>query len=818
MLVMALFVCSSFFIVSNAGVWNDIYISDDNEILDLVDQLVHDLPIVAPHRTVKFDRYEPVKKAPTLQSKQYIHERDTFVNRLLNKMSITEKIGQMTQLDITTLTYPNSITINQTALDYITKNFMIGSFLNSPVSGGVVGNDIYTINSTQWMAILKDIQDATMEASPNKIPMIYGLDSVHGANYVHGATLFPHNIGLAATFNPTLAQKSAEVTSKDTSAVGVPWVFAPVLGIGVQPLWSRIYETFGEDPVVASVMGSASVKGFQGGSDPFTGYVEAPYAVCTAKHFFGYSDPHSGKDRTPAWIPERMLRRYFLPSFAAAINEGAGTIMINSGEVNGVPMHADKKYLTDVLRDELEFEGVAVTDWMIEKLVYFHHVAANPYEAIAMALDAGIDMSMVPLDYSFPILLKEMVDAGIVPESRLDISVRRILNLKYSVGLFKNPYPNPSNEYLGSIGSIENRELAATIVQESIVLCKNKNNVLPLNPSELGNILVTGPSAASLKNLNGGWSIHWQGAVNDAEIPYGTTILGGVQQLLNQTSAKVVYELGTEIGVFNQTGIQNAADAAGNADAVILVIGELPQAETPGDVNDLSMDPSSVALLQAVIAASKGPVILVLVEARPRIIDPAIIAQCDAVLMAFLPGSEGGKPIADIIFGSVNPSGKMPYTYPGYEGDIGVPYYHKYSMIGVTSPLFEFGSGLSYTNFTYSNISCNATLTPGGTGYNYTAKIGDFISVNVNVANTGPLPGKETVLVYLSDMFAQVTPEVKMLRNFNKIDLAPGEASTQTFVMNPYEFSFIGLDNKVTIESGQFVVAIGTESIYINLI
>jgi len=768
------------------------------------------------HRVLKYglkDLHPPREK--TTEQQEYISVRDSFVDNLLSKMSIAEKIGQMTQLDITTLTYPNSVQINETQLAYVCKNFFIGSFLNSPVSGEVMG-DTHYLNTSDWINIINTIQQVSVESSPNGIPMIYGLDSVHGANYVHKATLFPHNTGVAATFNPDFATKAAIITSKDTSAVGIPWVFAPVLGIGVQPLWSRIYETFGEDPYVASVMGAAAVRGFQGGNNSFDGPINGPSTVCTAKHYFGYSDPESGKDRTSAWIPERMLRRYFLPSFDAAISAGAGTVMVNSGEVNGVPMHASYKYLTEVLRDELGFEGVAVTDWQdIEKLVYFHHTAADNTEAIMQALDAGIDMSMVPLDLSFPIALNQMVADGLVPESRLDISVKRILNLKYALGLFANPYANPSNKYLETVGQLEDREIAAQAAQESIVLLQNNNNVLPLNPANLKNILVTGPSANNIRNLNGGWSVHWQGALGDYEFPYGTSILSGIQQLLNETAdVNIQFEVGTEIDVaLNQSSIDAAVAAAQNSDVVIMVLGELPEAETPGDISDLTLDPNQQLLLASVIATGK-PVVLILVEARPRVIDPALIAQCSAVLMAFLPGSEGGKPIADILFGNVNPSGKMPLTYPSATGDIGVPYYHKYSANGVTNPLFEFGHGLSYTIFNYTAISCNATLSAGG---NYTGQLGQYISVSVTITNTGSVQGKETALLYLSDLYAQVTPEVKMLRSFTKIDLAPNQSTTVQFVLNPFDFSFIGVDNKVTLESGQFVIMIGTQQLNLFL-
>ncbi|KAM9953761.1 hypothetical protein ACTFIW_007128 [Dictyostelium discoideum] len=759
------------------------------------------------------------KKQLNQENINFMSARDTFVDNLMSKMSITEKIGQMTQLDITTLTSPNTITINETTLAYYAKTYYIGSYLNSPVSGGLAG-DIHHINSSVWLDMINTIQTIVMEGSPNKIPMIYGLDSVHGANYVHKATLFPHNTGLAATFNTQHATTAAQITSKDTVAVGIPWVFAPVLGIGVQPLWARIYETFGEDPYVASMMGAAAVRGFQGGNNSFDGPINAPSAVCTAKHYFGYSDPTSGKDRTAAWIPERMLRRYFLPSFAEAITgAGAGTIMINSGEVNGVPMHTSYKYLTEVLRGELQFEGVAVTDWQdIEKLVYFHHTAGSAEEAILQALDAGIDMSMVPLDLSFPIILAEMVAAGTVPESRLDLSVRRILNLKYALGLFSNPYPNPNAAIVDTIGQVQDREAAAATAEESITLLQNKNNILPLNTNTIKNVLLTGPSADSIRNLNGGWSVHWQGAYEDSEFPFGTSILTGLREITNDTADfNIQYTIGHEIGVpTNQTSIDEAVELAQSSDVVVVVIGELPEAETPGDINDLSMDPNEVLLLQQLVATGK-PVVLILVEARPRILPPDLVYSCAAVLMAYLPGSEGGKPIANILMGNVNPSGRLPLTYPGTTGDIGVPYYHKYSENGVTTPLFQFGDGLSYTTFNYTNLACSNCKPISGQSSNYTGVLGQSYTFTVTVTNNGNSQGKDSVLLYLSDLWAQVTPEVKMLRGFQKVDLMPGKSQQISFTLNAYEFSFIGVDNKITLESGQFIIMVGNQQLGLYL-
>ncbi|GAM29239.1 hypothetical protein SAMD00019534_124150, partial [Acytostelium subglobosum LB1] len=775
-----------------------------------------DSNIFVNKRVIKMDKYPTKKQPKTLASAKYTKKRDAFVTQLLSKMSIVEKIGQMTQLDIGMITKPDSMELNTTALEFITSTYKVGSFLNTPFAPGrLENNTLYSMNTTTWMDHLKTIQEASIKNSPNKIPMLYGLDSMHGANYIHGSTLFPHNNGLAATFNPELARRSAMVTAKDTSAVGIPWAFAPVLDCGMNPLWPRFYETFGEDPHLAATMGAAATKGLQGGVDPSRGPIKRPSVVGSAKHFFGYSDPRSGKDRTPAWIPDVMLRRYFLPSFAAAINEGLGTVMVNSGEVNGRPMHATKKYLTDLLQDELEFEGLIVTDWEdIIKLVYYHHVASNHYEAIIMALDAGIDMSMVPLDYSFPILLKELVDYGVVPESRLDRSVRKILNTKYAVGLFDNPYPDPKNPFLPTVGGAADRSLAAAIVAESITLLKNDKKTLPLKAGSLNNLFITGPSAHSLKNQNGGWSVHWQGAIYDNEFPFGKTILDGVKSNLN--SSKVTYSLGAQFGVKNETMLKEAAKYASLADASIVVIGELPEAETPGNINDLTMDQSCTDLLEVVVQASKGPVILIIIESRPRLMDPDLINKVDAVVAAYLPGSEAGQPIADILFGKINPSGRLPFTYPARSGDIGVPYYHKYSEVDATAPLFQFGTGLSYTTFNYSLVSVTADKV-GPKNNNYTSKLGDSVSVTLDITNTGSVQGKHTVLCYLSDVYAETTPEVKLLKAYTKVDLGPKQTKRVKLTLDTFDFSFIDPDSKVTLESGLFIINIGDIQLYLTM-
>eukprot|EP01116_Phalansterium_solitarium_P000233 TRINITY_DN10135_c0_g1_i1.p1 TRINITY_DN10135_c0_g1~~TRINITY_DN10135_c0_g1_i1.p1 ORF type:complete len:776 (+),score=271.65 TRINITY_DN10135_c0_g1_i1:102-2429(+) len=719
-------------------------------------------------------------------SAAYVARRDAFVQDVLGNLTLKGKVGQMTQINIDMIA--DGVTLNTAKLQQAVE-YGIGSYLNSPFSGGPL-NGVNGFNVTDWITFLNDIQRYVLANTPNTmgvtVPMLYGLDSVHGANYVYGATMFPHNTGLAATFNPDLAFQAGSITGKDTRTAGAPWAFSPVLGLGVQPLWSRIYETFGEDPYVASVMGSAVVRGMQGDDISQQDVV----AACL-KHFLGYPATRSGKDRTDAWIPDRWLRRYFVPSFQAGVDAGGATVMINSASINGIPVHASYGYLTELLRDEMGFKGLAVTDWQdIEKLVFVHHVAATQQEAVRMAIEAGVDMSMVPDDFSFADILLGLVQNGTIEESRIDLSVSRILQLKYELGLFSRPFADPANPNIATVGSAADRNVSLNAARESVTLLAN-NGVLPLAKT-VRNVLVVGPSGNSVGALCGGWSIHWQGAA-DAEFAYGSSIFASLVQLSPQLSVK--YVAGATFDAV--TNLQDAIAAASAADVVIVAVGEAPESETPGDINDLTMSPAQTTLIQAMQATGK-PCVLVLVEPRPRILG-ALASNASAVLMAYLPGPEGGQAIAEILLGITNPSGRLPLTYPQFTGDITVPYYHKYSDVGATFPQWSFGTGLSYTTFGYSDLVLNASSLP----------IGGALSVSVTVRNTGAQAGKETVLLYVSDLFASVTPEVQMLRGFSKVDLLPGDSQQVQFVLGPADFAFIGLDDKPVIEPGQFNVTVG---------
>ena len=578
------------------------------------------------------------------------------VEALLKQMTLDEKVGQMTQVNISVVLkggYGNQdASMDMQKLNEAVTKYKVGSILNA----------LHAYSVETWHQIIRQIQD---EAKKNSrfIPIIYGLDGVHGQTYTLDATLFPTNIGMAATRNVDLAKQEAKVTAKELRASGVRWNFAPVLDLGRNPIWPRLPETFGEDVYITTTMGSAMVKAYEEDG------LRNPTAVASCmKHYIGYGDPRSGKDRTPAYIPDIMLRELFLPSFAQAVKSGASTIMINSGEVNGVPVHGSKFLLTDLLRKELGFKGVIVSDWEdIKRLFERHRVASSPKEAVKMAVLAGIDMSMVPNDYSFFDLLKELVQSKEISMQRIDESVRRILLLKTKLGLFDNPYAE--RNATGNFDKPEHHQVALQAARESMTLLKNQNNVLPLAKSR--KVLVAGPAANSNAALNGCWSFTWQG--ND-ERWYPARNKTIVQAIKEKIGAQNVIDVTDTAKGFNQPkNFDTTAIAANvaNADAIVLCVGENAYAETPGNISDLTLDENQLALARAASRTGK-PVILVLVEGRPRIIT-SIEKNMNAILMAYWPGSEGGPAIADVLFGDYNPSGRLPITYPRFTADI-VPY------------------------------------------------------------------------------------------------------------------------------------------------
>ena len=723
-----------------------------------------------------------------------------FVKNLVPTLTLKEKIGQMTQLDISMILDNNAlaagqVALNVSALQYGIQQYGIGSYLNSPFANGPIGTQS-GFTSTQWASFLTNIYNLAASYTNNSIPLIYGLDSVHGANYIYGATMFPHNTGIAATFNSTAAHVVGKIAAKDTRASGIPWVFAPVTGVGVNPLWSRLYETFGEDPFLTGVMATEAIKGIE-----HNGVINTQFSgVSSIKHYLGYPAPKSGKDRTVAWMGQRQLLKYFAPPFARAINDSVPrTLMVNSGAINNIPVHSDREILTTLLRDKMGFGGVIVTDWQdIEKLVFFHHLVPDNNEAIYLAIQAGIDMSMVPSDYSFGDGLYQLVTSGRIPESRIDESVERILQLKEDLGLFGPNYFPTNQTLIDSVGS--DWEASIEIARQSITLLKNQNQVLPITYAP-AKILVTGPAGNSLSVLAGGWSIHWQGA-EDYEFPYGTTIYEGISQFA-APNTEVVWNQG--VNFTNVIDIQSVVNDASTSNLIVLCLGEAAEAETPGDINDLSLSAPQIQLYTAL--ENLGiPIVLVLVEARPRILGPA--ANSDAILMAYLPSPIGGQVIAEILFGVISPSGRLPITYPQFTGDVGVNYYHLYS--DSTSPLYQFGDGLSYTTFSYSNLHLQSPT--------WNINTTSSFSVSFTVTNTGPVTSDESILLFVSDDYCTVSPEVKMLRKFTRDTFAPNQSFGYTFSLTAEDVTFINRELNPAIEAGTFTVTVGTLSGNFNLV
>ncbi len=714
-------------------------------------------------------------------------EIEAKITQLMAKMDTVDKVGEMTQLSIDmisvgspyALAEPHQLDMKK--LRKVLVDLRVGSLLN-------VGGHAYT--QDRWLEIIGQIQKIATEEKPTGIPVLYGIDAIHGANYTMGSTLFPQQIGLAATWNPDLAERMGEITAYEARASGIPWNFSPDLDMGRDPRWPRLWETFGEDVLLASRMGTALVKGNQG-----TDISDSKRVAACMKHFLGYSVPWTGKDRTQVWLPERQMREYFLPTFKRAIEANAASIMICSGEINGIPVHADKKILTDLLRNELGFTGLAVSDWEDIVLLHNRHRVSGSYkESIKMSINAGIDMSMVPVDLNFPILLKELIAEGEVPMSRINEAVRRILRLKFQLGLFEETiYPKSSYD---KFASAEHTQASWETAVESITLLKNEQDILPLSKKD--RIMVIGPTAHALTDLNGGWSRTWQGTDARYNTPGKKTIVQAIQEKLSPENFVYVPKNMENPGV----QIQAAIRAARSANVAIVCIGEHPYTEVPGNIHDLTLATDQIELVEA-IAATGTPIVLVMVAGRPRIIQ-SIEPKSKAILMAYVPGSEGGRALADILFGDQNPSGKLPYTYPRYVHDL-VTYDHKGTDLikydfsnNAFNPQFEFGHGLSYTNFTYSNLQAPKEISSSGN-----------FEISIDIKNTGERAGKEVVQVYVGDKVASITPSVKRLRAFRKVNLAAGEKKTLSFSINPKDLSFVGRDNTWVLEPGKFELSIG---------
>jgi len=716
---------------------------------------------------------------------------DKKVDALIAKMTLEEKVGQMTEVtsDVVSKTNVPDHQLDADKLKEAITKYHVGSILN--VSG-------HAYSREHWYDVISAIQKAAGQ-DRLKIPVIYGIDAIHGVTYTTGSTLFPQEIAVAATFNRDIAYKAGEITAYETRASYIPWNYSPVLDLGKSPLWPRIYETFGEDPYLVKTMGAAIIKGYQGND------VGDKYHVAACmKHYLGYSFPLSGKDRTPAWIPDRYMREYFLPSFAEAVKAGAKTLMINSGEINGVPVHASKYLLTDVLRGELHFDGIAVTDWRdIQYLHDRHHIAATQKDAVMIAVNAGVDMSMVPYDYTFFTYLIELVKEGKVPMSRINEAVHRILKVKYELGLFERPVGIPGD--YPKFGSEEYRMVSVQAANEAITLLKNNNHILPLKKDM--KVLVTGPTANTMRSLDGGWSYTWQGDESDKFAAAKNTILEAIQQKIGKEN--VSYEAGAAFDSLQN--VDEAVKAAQKADAIVLCLGELSYTENVGNIEDLNLPIAQIQLAQALAKTGK-PVILVLAEGRPRIVTDAESLSA-ATLMTYLLGNEGGDAIAGVLFGDVNPSGKLPITYPRFANSLN-NYYRKNLENGNPddkhgyNPLYEFGYGLSYTTFSYNNLHISKPA----------LKDNETLTITVDVKNTGQLEGKESVLLYISQLYASIAPDTKRLRAYDKISLKPGETKTVSFKITPKDLAFVNDVSKTVTEAGEFRIQLGDQTQSFNYV
>ena len=730
-------------------------------------------------------------------------ETEAKVADLVKAMTLEEKVGQMTQITLDVLTKGDNafmsyepVELDPETMKAAFVKYQVGSILNTANNRAR--------NTEFWNNLVNSIQSYAMENSRLKIPMLYGLDMIHGASYVDGATLFPQQIGMAATWNPELLVKAGEITAYETRAVGVPWTFSPVLDLGVDPRWPRQWETFGEDPYLASEMGKHLIRGLQG---PDNDFANPLFVAACLKHYLGYSQTLSGKDRSPAWIPENKLREYHVPSFKAGIEAGAMTVMVNSGEINGLPVHANAKILTELLKKELGFTGFAITDWSdIEYLHTRHKIAATQKEAVKLAINAGIDMAMVPYNFNFTENLIQLVNENEVPMSRIDDAVTRILRVKFRMGLFDRP--TTQREDYPLFGSADFADASRKTAEESITLLKNDQQILPLSKGV--KILVGGPAANSLRPLNGGWSYSWQGNLVDeftqgfdsfyeaiaakATTPSHVTLFEGVRY---DQSADFKAELVDDMRQFEQ--------AAQKADVIVLCIGENSYTEKPGDVEDMYLSANQQELVK-VAARTAKPVVLVLAEGRPRIISP-IEPLAKAIIQTYLPSNFGGQALASILFGDINPSGKLPYTYPRFPNSL-EPYYIKHaeqleiagSPTGTQyNPQYHFGFGLSYANFEYLSLATDKTK--------YNAN--DTIVATIELRNNSSFDGKEVVQLFSADHFASLTPSVKRLRAFEKVMMKAQETQTVTLKIPAKNLAFVDLNNQWLLEKGDFTLTVG---------
>ena len=720
------------------------------------------------------------------------------IEKTLSKMTLDEKIGQMLELNLDIMGKYDANRVwqlNETMLDTCISKWKVGSILNAP------GTRAATVE--QWQEWIRLIQKKSMKYIG--IPDIYGLDHNHGVTYTQGGTLFPQPINMAATFNTELVRTGAEITAYESRAANCPWVYNPVVDLGRDPRWPRIYESFGEDAVVNAKMVEAQIKGYQG-HDP--NHLGRYHVGTSTKHYFAYGAPWTGKDRTPAYISPQMLREKYFEPFRAAAMAGTLTMMVNSGSINGVPVHASYEYLTKWLKEDLQWDGMLLTDWAdINNLFTRERVAKDKKDAIRIAINAGIDMSMDPYSVDFCILLKELVQEGKVSMARIDDAVRRILRVKYRLNLFDEP--NTGGKGYEKFGSQEFAQKALQAAEESIVLLKNEGSFLPLTKGK--RLLLTGPNANQMRCLLGGWSYTWQGSkAEDLSEPYNTIY----EALCNKYGKEnIVLEQGVtynERGKYyeeNKPQIEKAVSAAADCDVIIACIGENSYTETPGNLTDLWLSENQRNLVKALAKTGK-PIILVLNEGRPRLIAD-IEPLAKAIVNTLIPGNYGGDALANLLAGDANFSAKMPYTYPKEINSLNTYDYKVSEEVGTMAGAYDydakvslqwpFGYGLSYTTYEYSNLKVSAS--------EFTSE--DVLTVSVDVKNTGNRVGKEAVLLYSSDLVASVVPDNKRLRDFTKVELQPGEVKTVTFRLPAKKLAFVGADGRWTLEEGDFLLKVG---------
>ena len=687
--------------------------------------------------------------------------------------------------------------LNEVMLDTLISKWKVGSILNAP------GTRAPKVE--QWQQWIRLIQEKSMKYLG--IPDIYGLDHNHGVTYTQGGTLFPQPINLGASFNTELARRGAEITAYESRAANCPWVYNPVVDLSRDPRWPRVYESFGEDAIVNAKMVVAEIRGYQGDDN---NHIDQYHVGTSTKHYFAYGAPWTGKDRTPAYLSPQMIREKYFEPFKAAALAGTLTMMVNSASVNGVPVHASYEYLTKWLKEDLQWDGFLVTDWAdINNLYSREKVAKDKKDAIRIAINAGIDMSMDPYSVEFCILLKELVNEGKVSMSRIDDAVRRILRAKYRLGLFEQP--NTGGKGFEKFGSDEFAKASLMAAEESEVLLKNEGNILPLAKGK--KILLTGPNANQMRCLHGGWSYTWQGAkAEDLSEKYNTIY----EALCNKYGKEnIILEQGVtynEDGAYydeNEPQIDKAVAAAAQADVIIAVIGENSYTETPGNLTDLWLSKNQRKLVKELAKTGK-PIIMVLNEGRPRLIaDIEPLAQ--AVVDILIPGNYGADALANLLAGDANFSAKLPYTYPREINSLNTYDYKVSEEVGTMEGAYNydakvslqwpFGYGMSYTTYEYSNLKVDKTQ--------FTAD--DVLKITVDVKNTGKCAGKEAVLLYSSDLIASVVPDNKRLRDFTKIELQPGEEKTVTFELPAKNLAFVGADGKWTLEEGDFALKVGNQ-------